>query len=147
MGNLTFLIAGLGFVAVAGILYYFTSKAEEEEVSDFQEKAPAVSAPVHVERKRKGKKNTVEAPVETKVVEAPKSPVKENKQPEPVQTKKRKKKNNKSKTVTAKVQEVEAPSAVNDFDDGEEWVTVSKKTAGGVNTQKKGTNDDYLELF
>ena len=42
---------------------------------------------------------------------------------------------------------VEAPSAVNDFDDGEEWVTVSKKTAGGVNTQKKGTNDDYLELF
>merc|ERR1711957_20280 len=109
-----------------------------------------------------------EAPVETKVVEAPKSPVKENKQPEPVQTKKgkkskvaekepepvkqpepvqNKKKNNKSKTVTAKVQEVEAPSAVNDFDDGEEWVTVSKKTAGGVNTQKKGTNDDYLELF
>merc|ERR1712160_1708 len=114
---------------------------------------------------RKGKKNIVEAPVETKVVEAPKSPVKENKQPEPVQTKKgkkskvaekepepvqnkkNKKKNNKSKTVTAKVQEVEAPSAVNDFDDGEEWVTVSKKTAGGVNTQKKGTNDDYLELF
>ena len=49
--NLTFLIAGLGFVAVAGILYYFTSKAEEEEVSDFQEKAPAVSAPVHVVNK------------------------------------------------------------------------------------------------
>ena len=151
---------------------YIISQAKPKKKKfPISKKAPAVSAPVHVERKRKGKKNTVEAPVETKVVEAPKSPVKENKQPEPVQTKKgkkskvaekepepvkqpepvqnkkNKKKNNKSKTVTAKVQEVEAPSAVNDFDDGEEWVTVSKKTAGGVNTQKKGTNDDYLELF
>ena len=45
--NLTFLIAGFGFVAVAGILYYFTSKAEEEEVEVREEKAPAVSAPVH----------------------------------------------------------------------------------------------------
>ena len=50
--NLTFLIAGFGFVAVAGILYYFTSKAEEEEVSERQEKvAPAVqSAPVVVNK-------------------------------------------------------------------------------------------------
>ena len=45
--NLTFLIAGFGFVAVAGILYYFTSKAEEEEVERQEEKAPVVSAPAH----------------------------------------------------------------------------------------------------
>jgi hypothetical protein len=36
--NLTFLIAGIGFVAVAGVLYYFTSKAEVEEVPQKKEK-------------------------------------------------------------------------------------------------------------
>ena len=29
--NFTFLLAGLGFVAIAGVLYYFTSKSEEFE--------------------------------------------------------------------------------------------------------------------
>lgn len=45
--NLTFLIAGLGFVAVAGVLYYFTSKAEEEEVEERKEEATVASAPAH----------------------------------------------------------------------------------------------------
>ena len=45
--NLTFLIAGLGFVAVAGVLYYFTSKAEEEEVEVRKEEATVASAPAH----------------------------------------------------------------------------------------------------
>lgn len=46
--NLTFLIAGIGFVAVAGVLYYFTSKAEEEEVPRRKEKeTPVVQMPVH----------------------------------------------------------------------------------------------------
>ena len=45
--NLTFLIAGFGFVAVAGILYYFTSKAEEEEVPKRKEKeTPTITIPV-----------------------------------------------------------------------------------------------------
>ncbi len=29
--NFTFLLAGFGFVAIAGVLYYFTSKSEEIE--------------------------------------------------------------------------------------------------------------------
>ncbi len=29
--NFTFLLAGFGFVAIAGVLYYFTSKSEEYE--------------------------------------------------------------------------------------------------------------------
>lgn len=29
--NFTFLLAGFGFVAIAGVLYYFTSKSEEFE--------------------------------------------------------------------------------------------------------------------
>lgn len=47
--NLTFLIAGLGFVAVAGVLYYFTSKAEEEEVPRKEKEIPTVTstAPVY----------------------------------------------------------------------------------------------------
>jgi hypothetical protein len=46
--NLTFLIAGIGFVAVAGILYYFTSKAEEEEVPQRKQKeTPTVTIPVY----------------------------------------------------------------------------------------------------
>ena len=46
--NLTFLIAGFGFVAVAGILYCFTSKAEEEEVPRRKEKeTPTITVPVH----------------------------------------------------------------------------------------------------
>jgi len=45
--NLTFLIAGIGFVAVAGVLYYFTSKAEEEEVPKRKEKeTPVITVPV-----------------------------------------------------------------------------------------------------
>merc|ERR1711934_279644 len=169
--NLTFLFAGIGFVAVAGILYYFTSKAEEEEVPEVQEKsAPVASAPVHQDRKRKKGKNTV-AQEPAKVEEAPKSPVKETvKEPEPVQNKKKgskknsnaakepepvkqqpetqknkKKKNNKKKNQVK--EEVEEPTTVLDNDDGEEWVTVSKKAKTGKDTQKKGRNDDYLELF
>jgi len=29
--NFTFLLAGFGFVAIAGVLYYFTSKSEDVE--------------------------------------------------------------------------------------------------------------------
>jgi len=29
--NFTFLLAGFGFVAIAGVLYYFTSKSEDIE--------------------------------------------------------------------------------------------------------------------
>lgn len=46
--NLTFLIAGLGFVAVAGVLYYFTSKSEEEEVPQRKQKeTPVITIPVY----------------------------------------------------------------------------------------------------
>lgn len=46
--NLTFLIAGFGFVAVAGILYYFTSKQEEEEVPQKKEReTPTITVPVY----------------------------------------------------------------------------------------------------
>lgn len=49
--NLTFLIAGMGFVVVAGVLYYFTNKAEEEEIprKPVQQEAPKATntAPVH----------------------------------------------------------------------------------------------------
>ena len=46
--NLTFLLAGLGFVAIAGVLYYFTSKNDEEEVPQRKEKeTPKISLPVY----------------------------------------------------------------------------------------------------
>lgn len=47
--NFTFLLAGFGFVAIAGVLYYFTSKSEEfEEAPRKQTKeAPKPVVPVH----------------------------------------------------------------------------------------------------
>jgi hypothetical protein len=47
--NLTFLIAGLGFVAVAGILYYFTNKSEQDEIvtQKKQKETPVVMVPVY----------------------------------------------------------------------------------------------------
>ncbi len=47
--NFTFLLAGLGFVAIAGVLYYFTSKSEElEEAPRKQTKeAPKPVVPVY----------------------------------------------------------------------------------------------------
>jgi len=35
--NFTFLLAGFGFVAIAGVLYYFTSKSEEIEAAPKKE--------------------------------------------------------------------------------------------------------------
>lgn len=45
--NLTFLLAGFGFVAIAGVLYYFTSRSEESEEVPKKEKEP-VKAPTPV---------------------------------------------------------------------------------------------------
>lgn len=46
--NFTFLLAGFGFVAVAGVLYYFTSKSEEIEEAPRKkvEEVPKTVAPV-----------------------------------------------------------------------------------------------------
>lgn len=46
--NFTFLLAGLGFVAVAGVLYYFTAKTDDvEEISPRKEKKEVVQPVVH----------------------------------------------------------------------------------------------------
>lgn len=47
--NLTFLLAGFGFVAIAGVLYYFTSKSDEveEEIKKEKENVKSSSAPVY----------------------------------------------------------------------------------------------------
>jgi len=46
--NFTFLLAGFGFVAIAGVLYYFTSKSEEFEETPKKETKQAAKpeAPV-----------------------------------------------------------------------------------------------------
>ena len=46
--NFTFLLAGFGFVAIAGVLYYFTSKSDEVEEAPRKETKEAAksSAPV-----------------------------------------------------------------------------------------------------
>jgi hypothetical protein len=47
--NFTFLLAGFGFVAIAGVLYYFTSKSEDIEAVPKKEtiEAEKPSAPVY----------------------------------------------------------------------------------------------------
>ena len=46
--NFTFLLAGLGFVAVAGVLYYFTAKTDDvEENLPRKEKKEVVQPVVH----------------------------------------------------------------------------------------------------
>lgn len=51
--NFTFLLAGFGFVAIAGVLYYFTSKSEEFEEAPKKEvkEAPKIVAPVYEVKK------------------------------------------------------------------------------------------------
>jgi len=47
--NFTFLLAGFGFVAIAGVLYYFTSKTEELEEAPAKKtnEAPKPVVPVY----------------------------------------------------------------------------------------------------
>lgn len=47
--NFTFLLAGFGFVAIAGVLYYFTGKTEELEEAPIKETndVQKPSVPVH----------------------------------------------------------------------------------------------------
>jgi hypothetical protein len=46
--NLTFLLAGFGFVAIAGVLYYFTSKSDDFEETPKKETKEQPKAPVTV---------------------------------------------------------------------------------------------------